>query len=39
MLPVPEPDVAVMEVVVDVPAQPEGSVHMYDEAPVTAAML
>ena len=38
-LPVHEPVVAVMEVVVDVPAQPVGSVHVYDEAPVTAAML
>ena len=28
MLPVPDPDVAVIDVVVDVPVQPVGSVHM-----------
>jgi hypothetical protein len=33
------PTVALMVVFVDVPVQPEGSIHVYDVAPRTGAML
>ena len=33
------PAVVVIEVVVDVPPQPEGSAHVYDVAPETGAIL
>jgi hypothetical protein len=36
MVPPVEADVAVMELVVEVPVHPEGSVQVYDVAPATA---
>ena len=37
--PLVDPTVAVIEVVVDEPLQPDGNVQVYDVAPVTANML
>lgn len=35
MFPLVEPAVALMELVTDVPVQPDGNVHVYDVAPLT----
>lgn len=37
-LPPEVPAVALMELVVEVPLQPEGVVHVYDDAPLTEVM-
>jgi hypothetical protein len=39
MVPPAEPTVAVMKLVVELPLHPDGKVHVYEVAPVTAAIL